>query len=84
MNEMWIHTLTIIGANVALTLSVILTLFLWLRSEANNDRRDIANKLSEEKAETTRLIFDLTNTMIAESKDFHGRMCKIEERNKNK
>lgn len=78
MENMWIHTLTIIGANFAL----ILTMFLWVRSEANADRRDIANKLSEEKAETNRLMFELTNTMIAESKNFHGRMCAIEERNK--
>jgi hypothetical protein len=80
MNEIWIHTLTIILSNFAL----MLTMFLWVRSEANADRRDIANKLSQEKAETTRMMFDLTSTMIAESKDFHSRMCVIEERNKNK
>lgn len=42
-------------------------IFFWLRSEANADRRDIVKILNE---------------MKDEMKDFHGRLCKIEERNK--
>lgn len=42
-------------------------LWLWSRSEANADRRDIMNLLKE---------------MKDEMKDFHGRLIAIEERSK--
>lgn len=45
----------------------VVGLWLWSRSEANADRRDIMNILKE---------------MKDEMKDFHGRLCAIEERNK--
>jgi hypothetical protein len=48
---------------------VFLPIFFWLRSEANADRRDIVNILLE---------------MKEEMKDFHGRLCAIEERKKEK
>jgi hypothetical protein len=67
MSESWIQSLTIIGANFGF----MLAMFLWLRSEANAVRRD-----------NVRMIFDLTTTLIAESKDFHGRLSQIEERNR--
>ncbi len=41
-----------------------LTLWLWNRSETSADRRDIIKILIE---------------MKDEMKDFHGRLCKIEE-----
>lgn len=44
-----------------------LTLWLWNRTEANADRRDIMNVLKE---------------MKDEMKDFHGRLIAIEERSK--
>jgi len=51
-------------------------MFMWLRSdiavnrtEAAADRRDILN---------------IIRAIQAEIKDFHGRLCKIEERNKEK
>lgn len=53
-------------------------LFFWNRSEANNDRRAFDAKL-----ETA---LDVMNGNIqaiqAEIKDFHGRLCAIEERTK--
>ncbi len=42
-------------------------LWLWNRTESNNDRRDMMNLLKE---------------MKDEMKDFHGRLCAIEERNR--
>lgn len=42
-------------------------LFFWNRTESNSDRRDMMNILKE---------------MKDEMKDFHGRLCAIEERNK--
>ena len=75
-----ISTLTIIISNVGISVAM----FLWVRSEANADRRDISNKLSESKSETTQMIFDMTNTIILESKEFHAKIARIEERNKGK
>lgn len=49
-------------------LAVILTnigIFLWIRSEANADRREIHGTLKEIKEE---------------QKSFHGRLCTLEER----
>lgn len=42
-------------------------LFLWVRNESSADRREIAQILREIKDE---------------QKDFHGRLCAIEERNR--
>lgn len=42
-------------------------LFLWNRSEANADRREMTN---------------LIKSIQEEIKDFHGRLCAIEERKK--
>lgn len=48
-------------------------LIMWFRSESRNDWRHMDNKLD---------IF--TKAVQEEMKDFHGRLCAIEERNKNK
>lgn len=64
-----ISTLTIIIANAGLSVAM----FLWLRSEANSERR-----------ECTQMIFNLTNTVIAESKEFHSKISALEERHKTK
>jgi hypothetical protein len=42
-------------------------LFFWNRSEANSDRRDMIN---------------LILAIQSEIKDFHGRLCSLEERKK--
>lgn len=55
----WIQLLTIIGSNLAL--------FIWARTEANQDRRDI---------------MALVKSIQDEMKDFHGRLISIEERSK--
>jgi hypothetical protein len=54
-------------AQILGTVGVMMPMFLWLRSEANSDRRDMMKLLVE---------------MKDEMKDFHGRLCAIEERNK--
>lgn len=45
----------------------VVGLWFWNRTEANADRRDIMNLLKE---------------MKDEMKDFHGRLCSLEERGK--
>lgn len=52
----WTQVLTIIAANIGI--------FLWLRSEASADRREIMQVIRE---------------IQAEMKDFHTRLIKIEE-----
>jgi hypothetical protein len=47
--------------------AIFIPMFFWLRTEANADRRDILNVIRE-----------IQNEM----KEFHGRLCAIEERNK--
>ena len=47
--------------------AIFIPMFFWLRTEANSDRRDI---------------LDIIREIQAENKDFHGRLCAIEERNK--
>ena len=63
----WVHVLTIVAANVG----VILPLFLWIRSEANADRRELAS-----------IVMDMRRDFQEEMKDFHGRLCAIEEARK--
>jgi len=56
-------------AIIAGNAAIFIPMFFWLRTEANADRRDIASILRE---------------MQQEMKDFHARLCIIEERNKGK
>lgn len=55
----WIQVLTIVLANIGWCT----TMFLWLRKEANADRKELAAGISEGKKE---------------SKEFHGRLCVLE------
>ena len=52
----------------------VLGLFFWNRSESRADMRHMDTKL-----ESTR---DLVRAIHDEMKDFHARLCIIEERNK--
>ena len=58
----------------AIMLLAFLGLFTWNRTESRNDIRHMDAKL-ESTRELVRAIHD-------EMKDFHGRLCAIEERNK--
>lgn len=67
----WNMVWTIVGANIALavlSIGTTISLFLWARTEANQDRRQMS---------------DLLNEMKNEMKDFHGRMAAIESRKNN-
>jgi hypothetical protein len=59
----WTQVLVILGTNMGL--------FLWNRSESRTDIRHMDSKL-ESTRELVRAIHD-------EMKDFHNRLCKIEE-----
>jgi hypothetical protein len=57
----WYQVIVIIFGNIAW----VLPMFLWLRSEANSDRKELVNIILEVKDE---------------QKNFHGRLCILEER----
>ena len=50
-----------------------LALFLWVRSESRADHRELESWVK-----------DMMQAIQAEMKDFHGRLCAIEEKNKTK
>ncbi len=62
----------------AIFLIAVLGMFFWLRTEANADRRDQANTAAADRKDLLTIIRE----MKEESKDFHGRLCAIEERNR--
>jgi len=51
-------------AIIAGNAGIFIPMFFWLRTEANADRRDILGIIRE---------------IQAENKEFHGRLCTIEE-----
>lgn len=62
---------SIVGSAVAIVGAVI-ALFLWTRSEANADRRDIVNLILAIKEEISAIHLEV--------RDFHNRLIAIEER----
>ncbi len=79
MNESWIQIGSLFLANAAL--------ILWFRSESRADWRLMDSKMESFRAENSQFIRAMENTIKAiqqEIKDFHGRLCAIEERNKDR
>lgn len=64
----WIHVLTIVGTNIALMASS-LGFILWFRSESRADMREFSAEIRSWKEE-----------IYKEMKDFHGRLCSLEEK----
>ena len=74
--------ITIVGSAIAIV-GVTITLMLWVRGEANADRRDIVDlivqikqDISTTREETSKLI----NEIHLEMKDFHHRLLNIESK----
>lgn len=65
--------LTVLGVMIS-NAAMVIPLFLWVRSESRADSRHVDAKL-ESTRELVRAIHD-------ETRDFHNRLCAIEERNK--
>ena len=63
----WNDILALMGCVFVANMGVVIPMFLWIRSESNADRRDILSIIRE---------------IQKEMKDFHGRLCKIEENRK--
>lgn len=76
----------ILGSAFAIIFSMF-GMFLWVRSEANNDRRSITEIQREDRKDLLQVSRNLELILEGiqqEMKDFHGRLCAIEERNKFK
>ncbi len=66
----WTHILTLIFANLA----IVIPLFIWNRAESREDIRHMDTKLQSNA--------NLILAIHEEIKDFHGRLCALEEKNK--
>jgi len=53
-------------------------LFLWNRSESRSDIRNIQQEIAADRRD----ILGLIKSIQEEIRDFHGRLCAIEERRK--
>lgn len=77
MSESWIQIFALFLANAAL--------IVWFRSESRADWRHMDAKMESFRAENGMLIRSMESTLRGiqdEMKDFHNRLCSIEERNK--
>lgn len=72
MKEEWMYIILLFLANAGL--------ILWFRAEARNDWRHLDTKIDAHSKETRELIEAIKQDM----KDFHGRLCAIEERRRDK
>ena len=68
---------TILGVFIA-NLAIVVPLFFWNRTESRNDIRHMQEMLNSNRE----LIREIHNEIHAEMKDFHARLCVIEERRK--
>lgn len=66
----WSQVLTILGGNIAL--------MLWCTRQARTDFLHMDKKQEDHRRETTQII----KSIQEEIKDFHNRLCSIEERRK--
>lgn len=80
----------LIGINLA-SISTVLSLLIFFRSESRNDYRhldtkiDLIRKESKENIEAMRIESQaFLKSIQDEMKDFHGRLCAIEERYREK
>lgn len=70
MDESWIQIISLFLANSGL--------ILWFRMESRNDWRHMDNRVDAIRQDMK----DFHVAMLQESKDFHARLCIIEERNR--
>lgn len=74
--------IAIVGTGIAI-IAVVISMMFWVRQEANDLRSDT----KEDRKELLQISRNLEMAVLAiqqEIKDFHGRLCSIEERNKNR
>lgn len=75
----WNQVLTIVGTNIALILASLgttITLFLWARGEASQDRRQWHDEASLDRRDMLTLLRGIQD----EIKDFHSRLLEVERK----
>ena len=78
MNE-----LIAVSALVVTNLAVVTALFLWIRSEANSDRRQMQDIQREDRKDLLQLTRNIESTIAAiqnEMKDFHRELLELKNR----
>lgn len=71
----WIHVLTILGANISM--------ILWSTRQARTDFLHLDRKLEENRKETQTIVKEFQTAILQETKEFHSRLCSIEERTRS-
>lgn len=71
-NESWIQVISLFMANSGL--------IIWFRAESRSDWRHMDNKIDANQKETA----EIMRAIQEEVKDFHARLCIIEEKNKGR
>ena len=82
----WTQVLALMGAVFIANMGVIIPMFLWVRSEANADRKEFNAIQREDRKDLLQISKNLETALQGiqqEMRDFHNRLCSIEER-KNK
>lgn len=72
--------IAIVGTGIAMV-GVVIAMMFWVRGEANSLR----SEAKDDRKDLLQISRHMENTIVAiqtEIKDFHGRLCAIEERNK--
>ncbi len=72
----WTHVLGIVLGNTAF----VIPMFLWNREESRADYRHLEANMQAMRTETNANL----QAIREEMKDFHGRLCSIEERYREK
>ena len=73
--------IAIVGTGVTFVASMV-AMFLWNRAEARSDYKHLENRTNVILESIRQDMKDFNDRWIQETKDFHGRLCAIEERNK--
>jgi hypothetical protein len=73
----WSQILTVFAV-IATNLGTVITLYIQLDKKLDENRTQLDRKIEESRKETNEIL----RSIQIEMKDFHGRLCAIEERNK--
>ncbi len=77
----FVQSLASIVTSIAFMGSTV-AIFLWARAESRADYRALDSKIDANRVETQAMINSMINAIHEEMKDFHGRLCAIEEKNR--
>lgn len=78
--------ITVVGVFIS-NAAIVIPLFVWNRTESRSDYRHVDAKLESNRNLSLQIHKenkDLLEAIRQDQKEFHGRLCAIEERNKTK